>query len=123
MTKAALKKILTEMCYEDNRKKAEKEAVGTLCQMKMVTKELLKKGNALSPGIIDEPMVLQEWYIEWSSNKEASAQTIKETFIEQLLDEYVMKRSEKMKESKEELSKMKLELEESRIKFEESDEL
>eukprot|EP00957_Ditylum_brightwellii_P156647 11922620-Ditylum_brightwellii.AAC.1 len=60
MMKAVLEKILTKMCYECDKKKAVKEAVDTLRQMKMVTKELLKEGDTLSPGIIDELMVLQE---------------------------------------------------------------
>eukprot|EP00957_Ditylum_brightwellii_P009988 753547-Ditylum_brightwellii.AAC.1 len=60
MTKALLEKILTEMCYEDDKKKAVKEAMSTLRQMKTVTKEVLKEGDTLSLGIIDELMVLQE---------------------------------------------------------------
>lgn len=91
--------------------------------MKMVTKESLKEGYTLSPCISDELMALQKWYIELSSNKEASAETIGEIFTEQLWDEYVLKRAEKIKKPKEELSRMKLELKQSRNMFEESDEL
>ena len=86
MTKAALDKILTEMGYEEDKKYAVKEIVVTLRRMKTITKEALKEGGKLSAGIVDELMVLQEWYEEWSSSMTTASQPIEDVFTETLGD-------------------------------------
>ena len=99
MTKAALDKILTEMGYEEDEKYAVKEIVVTLRRMKTITKEALKESGKLSAGIVDELMVLQEWYEEWSSSMTTASQPIEDVFTETLWDEYLMKRADKKKKS------------------------
>eukprot|EP00957_Ditylum_brightwellii_P093599 7127567-Ditylum_brightwellii.AAC.1 len=60
MTKTALEKILTEIGYEEDKKKIIKETIGTMMRFKTLTKETLKESGVMNSSMIDELMALKE---------------------------------------------------------------
>ena len=101
MTKQALDTILTEIGYEDEEKKMAKETVGTLRRFKTITEKTLEKNKNLNSGMIDELMALKEWYLEWSASMESAANEVEEIFTTELWDEFLLKREEGAKQTRE----------------------
>eukprot|EP00957_Ditylum_brightwellii_P130303 9939748-Ditylum_brightwellii.AAC.1 len=60
MTRTALEKILSEIGYEEDKRKLVKETVGTTRRFKTLTKETLKVSGVMSSGMIDELMAVKE---------------------------------------------------------------
>ena len=68
MTRTALEKILSEIGYEEDKKKIIKETVGIMRRFKTLTKETLKESGVMNSRMIDELMAVNEWYLSWSAN-------------------------------------------------------
>eukprot|EP00957_Ditylum_brightwellii_P071480 5433153-Ditylum_brightwellii.AAC.1 len=60
MTRTALEKILTEIGYEQDKKKIVKETVRTMRRFKTLMKETLKESGEMNSGMIDELMAVKE---------------------------------------------------------------
>eukprot|EP00957_Ditylum_brightwellii_P169476 12899282-Ditylum_brightwellii.AAC.1 len=60
MTRTALEKILSELGYEEDKKKIVKETVGTMSRFKTLRKERMKESGAMNSGMIDELMAVQK---------------------------------------------------------------
>eukprot|EP00957_Ditylum_brightwellii_P152728 11625563-Ditylum_brightwellii.AAC.1 len=60
MTKAVLEKILTEIGYEEDKKKVVKETIGTMTRFKTLMKEILKESGVMNSSMIEELMALKE---------------------------------------------------------------
>eukprot|EP00957_Ditylum_brightwellii_P039892 3020433-Ditylum_brightwellii.AAC.1 len=88
MTRTVLKKILTEIGYKEDKKKIVKETIGTMRRFKTLTKETLKECGVINFGMIDELMVLNEWYLLQSANMDETSKSIKEVFTQALWDEF-----------------------------------
>eukprot|EP00957_Ditylum_brightwellii_P132148 10075414-Ditylum_brightwellii.AAC.1 len=92
MTRTALEMILSEIGYEEDKKKIIKETIGTMRGFKTLMKETLKESGVMNSGIIDELMALKEWYLLWSANMGATSKSIEEVFTQALWDELLYKR-------------------------------
>ena len=51
--------------------------------------------------MIDELMALKEWYLEWSASMESAAHEVEEIFTTELWDEFLSKREEGAKQTRE----------------------
>eukprot|EP00957_Ditylum_brightwellii_P059778 4538114-Ditylum_brightwellii.AAC.1 len=56
-------------------------------RFKTLTKETLKESDEMNSGVIDELMVVKEWYLLWSANMDAISKSIEEVFTQALWDE------------------------------------
>eukprot|EP00957_Ditylum_brightwellii_P048820 3704048-Ditylum_brightwellii.AAC.1 len=92
MTRAALEKVLTEMGYEEDKKKIVKETIGMMRRLKTLTKETLKESGVINFGIIDELLALKEWNLLWSANMDVILKSIKGVFTQELWDEFLYER-------------------------------
>eukprot|EP00957_Ditylum_brightwellii_P077847 5916830-Ditylum_brightwellii.AAC.1 len=60
MTRTALEKVLSEIGYEEDKRKLVKETVGTMRRFKTLTKETLKESCVMNSRMIDELMAVKE---------------------------------------------------------------
>eukprot|EP00957_Ditylum_brightwellii_P135353 10320494-Ditylum_brightwellii.AAC.1 len=80
MTRAALKKVLTEIGYKEDKKKIVKETVRMMRTFKTLTNKTMKESGVMNSSMIDELMALKEWYLLWPTNMDATSKSIKEVF-------------------------------------------
>eukprot|EP00957_Ditylum_brightwellii_P142677 10871220-Ditylum_brightwellii.AAC.1 len=92
MTTSALDKVLSEIGYEEDKKKIVKEKVGMMRQFKTLMKETLKESGVMNSGMIDELMTLKEWYLFRFANMDATSKSIKEVFTHSLLYKFLLER-------------------------------
>eukprot|EP00957_Ditylum_brightwellii_P016292 1225494-Ditylum_brightwellii.AAC.1 len=92
MTRTALEKILSEIRYEEDKKKIVKETVGMMRRFKTLTKETLKESDVMNSRMIDELIAVKEWYLLWSANLDATSKSIEEVFTQALWDEFLYER-------------------------------
>eukprot|EP00957_Ditylum_brightwellii_P090033 6856834-Ditylum_brightwellii.AAC.1 len=92
MARTALEKILSEIGYEEDKKKIIKETVGRMRRFKTLTKETLKGSGVMNSGMSDELMAVKEWYLLWSTNMDATSKSIKVVFTQALWDEFLYER-------------------------------
>eukprot|EP00957_Ditylum_brightwellii_P006736 511617-Ditylum_brightwellii.AAC.2 len=107
MTRTVLEKILSEIGYEEDEKKIVKETVGMMRRFKTLTKETLKECGVMNTGMIDELMVVKEWYPLWSTNMDATSKSIKEAFTQALWDEFLYEKEKAMYEAAEKRRQVK----------------
>eukprot|EP00957_Ditylum_brightwellii_P041437 3137910-Ditylum_brightwellii.AAC.1 len=92
MTRAVLEKVLTEIGYEEDKKKIVKGTIRIMRRFKTLMKETLKETGVMNSGMIDELMALKEWYLLWSANVDAILKSIKEALTQTLWDEFLYER-------------------------------
>eukprot|EP00957_Ditylum_brightwellii_P087605 6669221-Ditylum_brightwellii.AAC.1 len=74
MTRAALEKILSEVGYEEDKKKIIQD----------LDKGSLKESDVMNTGMVDELLAVKEWYLLRPANMDATSKSIKEVFTQAL---------------------------------------
>eukprot|EP00957_Ditylum_brightwellii_P178234 13575227-Ditylum_brightwellii.AAC.1 len=96
MTRTALEKILSDIGYEEDKKKTVKQTVKLMRRFKTLTNETLKESGVINSRMIDELIAVKEWYLLWFANMDATLKGIKEVFTQALWDEFLYEREKAM---------------------------
>eukprot|EP00957_Ditylum_brightwellii_P195782 14916373-Ditylum_brightwellii.AAC.1 len=78
-----LEKALRVVYASMEESKTISERIVTMCRVLLSKKEMLEKA-AISPVLIEELMLLKEWYMNWKSTDESTQKEVSEVLTEEV---------------------------------------
>ena len=96
-----LEKVLRVVCASLEESKTVSKTIVTMCRVLLLKKETLEKA-AISPVLIEELMLLKEWYMNWKSTVESTQKEVSEVLTEEVWESFLLEKSQEENEREEE---------------------
>ena len=88
-----LEKVLKVVCDTHDEAKTVAKVIGSIRRVLILKRETLEK-TAISPVMIDELMLLREWYTEWKLTDELTEKEVSEALTEELWEDFLLEKSQ-----------------------------
>lgn len=96
-----LEKVLRVVCASLEESKTVSKTIVTMRRVLLLKKETLEKA-AISPVLIEELMLLKEWYMNWKSTVESTQKEVSEVLTEEVWESFLLEKSQEENEREEE---------------------